>query len=343
MPTKAERKAEKKARREADAQRVADNPAEAILGKPTGEEPEQDKQALEQIVKELREDLADEPAGETEATEPAEDGKPAEETEPEASEKPEDTTEQPEAKAEALSLEDMVKGLSPEVREAALESIAKLRAQAEKNEANKKYAQFDARMKDPEKGIDAWIKIDGKNIEHLPLLERKNFLSRVLVETSNVEIAPYTEDALALWNNVIIAQSLEGMVGKDKAGRYVRDARNWQKVKAWKRNYGRSGSTGETFLVVGYTKGTGWRESTFGAMVLARLEKDGTSIYVGEVGTGMNNSEIAGLMSMFITGSCPWAKEPEQATWVKPFAVKIQYLETTNEGLLRFPSFKGVV
>ncbi len=187
------------------------------------------------------------------------------------------------------------------------------------------------------------LEIDGKNIEHLPLIERKNFLSKVLVETDNVEIASFTENALDLWNNVIIPNSLEGMVGKDKAGKYQRDTRNWKKVKAWKRNYGRMGSTGETFLVVGYTQGTGWRESTFGAMVLARLEKDGTSTYVGEVGTGMNNSEIAGLMSMFSQASCPWAKEPEPATWVKPFAVKIQYLEYTNEGVMRFPSFKGVV
>jgi len=187
------------------------------------------------------------------------------------------------------------------------------------------------------------LEIDGKNIEHLPLIERKNFLSKVLVETENVEIAPYTEDALDLWNNVIIPRSLEGMVGKSKAGKYKRDTRDWQKVKAWRRNYGRMGSTGETFLVVGYTQGTGWRESTFGAMVLGRLEKDSSLTYVGEVGTGMDNAEIAGLMSMFSPGICPWGREPEPATWVKPFAVKIQYLEYTNEGIMRFPSFKGVV
>ncbi len=189
------------------------------------------------------------------------------------------------------------------------------------------------------------LEIDGKNIEHLPLLERKNLLSKVLVETENVEIASYTEDALDLWNNVIIPGSLEGMVGKLKTGKYQRDARTWEKVKAWKRNYGRFGSTGETFLVVGYTQGTGWRESTFGAMVLGRLETDGSLTYVGEVGTGMNTSDIAGLMSMFSTAGvfCPWPVEPEPATWVKPFAVKIQYLEYTNEGVMRFPSFKGVV
>ncbi len=186
------------------------------------------------------------------------------------------------------------------------------------------------------------LEVNGKNVEHLPLYERKGLLADVLIETDNVELGAYTEDALDLWNNTIIPQGLEGMVGKDKAGKYERGARRWLKVKAWKRNYGKD-STKETFLIVGYTQGTGWRESTFGALEVGRLERDGTLTYVGEVGTGVDFAEIAGLMSMFSPALCPWQKEPEQATWVKPFAVYIQYLEYTNEGMMRFPSFKGVL
>ncbi len=186
------------------------------------------------------------------------------------------------------------------------------------------------------------LEINWENVEHLPLLQRKNLLAKVLIETDNVVLGTYTEDALSLWNNIIIPQGLEGMVGKAKTGQYVRDARHWLKVKTWQRNYGKD-STGETFLVVGYTKGTGWRESTFGALEIGRLEEDGSLIYVGEAGTGMDIAEITGLMSMFSPTSCPWPTEPEQATWVKPFAVHIQYLEYSNDGMMRFPSFKGVV
>ena len=81
-------------------------------------------------------------------------------------------------------------------------------------------------------------------------------------------------------------------------------------------------------------------------MILARLEDDGSSTYIGAVGTGteLDRQDIQALMSMFTTvSSCPWSKEPEQATWVKPFAVYIQYLEYSNDGMMRFPSFKGVV
>ena len=191
------------------------------------------------------------------------------------------------------------------------------------------------------------LEADGENIEHLSLLQRKDYLENILVETDNVELGLYTTDALDLWHNTIIPQGLEGMVGKDIWNRYARNARHWLKVKTWQRNYGKD-STGETFLIVGYTKGTGWRASTFGALEIARLEADGTSTYVGEAGTGMNQDEtgpksIAGLMSMFSPAPCPWLKEPMQATWVKPFAVYMQYLEYSNDGIMRFPSFKGVV
>jgi len=196
------------------------------------------------------------------------------------------------------------------------------------------------------------LEIDGKNVEALPLVTRKDLLAKVFVQTETTELAPYTEDALTLWQDVV-AKGLEGMVGKRKQGKYLRDTRDWLKVKTWQRNYGLK-STGETFLVVGYTEGTGWRESTFGAMVLARLEADGSSTYVGAVGTGVTSSvngtvkgnmdDIKALMSMFVkVPFCPWPREPEPATWVKPFAVKIQYLEKSNDGMLRFPSFKGVV
>ncbi len=188
------------------------------------------------------------------------------------------------------------------------------------------------------------LEVKGMNIEDYPLRTRKEILSDLFIQTETTELASYTSDALALWQNVI-DDGLEGMVGKQKQGKYRRNARDWLKVKTWKRNYGK-GSTGETFLVVGYTKGTGWRASTFGAMILARLEDDGSSTYIGAVGTGteLDRQDIQALMSMFTTvSSCPWSKEPEQATWVKPFAVYIQYLEYSNDGMMRFPSFKGVV
>lgn len=150
MTTKA-KKAAKKAQRDAEAQRMVSNPAEAILGKGTGEA--EDSAPTKDIdAGEFADTPAEAPAEETapETPEPeatTEEKTPAEETAPET----------PEAAKPATSLEEMVAGLSPELRESALEQIGKLRVQAEKNEANKRYAQFDTRMKDAEKGIVSWI------------------------------------------------------------------------------------------------------------------------------------------------------------------------------------------
>ncbi len=182
----------------------------------------------------------------------------------------------------------------------------------------------------------------GVSFQAFPLMKRKAVLAEVLVPTDNVHIGEFTEDGASLFKEVKDAHG-EGIVGKLKAGAYRQDKRGWLKVKNWKRNYGPE-STGEVFLAVGYTKGTGKRAPTFGALVLARLEANGESTFVGEVGTGFDDDELKGIKSgYFISSVCPFPKEPEPATWIKPFAIKIRYLEYTNDGMLRFPSFKGIV
>ncbi|MDO8671852.1 MAG: RNA ligase family protein [Dehalococcoidia bacterium] len=183
------------------------------------------------------------------------------------------------------------------------------------------------------------LEVDGNSVENLPLLDRKELLAQILIPTPTVEMAPYFDDGVALLAQSkalkaiadgVYRQGEEGIVGKHKHGRYLRDKREWLKVKCWQLG---------TFMAIGYTAGTGWRASTFGALVLA----DAKGNYVGEVGTGFNAQDISDLMKMFSLSVCPFPREPEPATWIKPFAVKVRYLEMTNDGVLRFPSFKGVV
>ncbi len=181
------------------------------------------------------------------------------------------------------------------------------------------------------------LELDGRNLEALPLKDRKEILSQVLRPTPTVEITPYTDDGVALMaksralkaiGDGVYRQGEEGVIGKSKLGRYARDKREWFKVKCWMDG---------VFFAVGYTAGTGWRQSTFGALVLA----DAKGKYVGEVGTGFTMTTINELVKMFSPGVCPFPREPEPATWIKPFAVKVRYLEMSNDGILRFPSFKG--
>ena len=173
------------------------------------------------------------------------------------------------------------------------------------------------------------LELDGVDMTATSLENRKGILTRVLTSSENVSESKYTHDGVQLFDWAKENQQ-EGIVGKSLAGRYMAGKREWLKVKCWQE---------EEFLVVGFTKGTGWRASTFGALVLS----DNKGNYVGSVGTGFDNAEIERLCERFMEGTCPFPREPEQATWVQPFAVKVKFLEKTSDGMLRFPSYKGVV
>ncbi len=175
------------------------------------------------------------------------------------------------------------------------------------------------------------LEVDGPqghlNLRFQPLWKRKDILEQILLPNETTKLSTYTYDGIALFKAAESAGD-EGVVGKDIKQAYLENKRAWLKVKTWQM---------ETFLAVGYTKGTGWREKSFGALVLS----DAHGVYVGEVGTGFNDEDIARICGRFIPGACPFSKEPEPATWIKPFGVKIRYLEKSNDGILRFPSYKG--
>jgi bifunctional non-homologous end joining protein LigD len=173
------------------------------------------------------------------------------------------------------------------------------------------------------------MQLGSLSIAGFPLSHRKEVLKTIVTETENVSLTPCVADGVKLFE-VMKQNNLEGVVGKALNGQYHEGKREWLKVKCWQEGM---------FVVVGYTQGTGWRKSTFGALVLA----DAKGNYVGSVGTGVNEEDIKNLVKMFKSGPCPFPREPEPATWIKPFPVKIKFLEKTGDGMLRFPVFKGVV
>jgi bifunctional non-homologous end joining protein LigD len=162
----------------------------------------------------------------------------------------------------------------------------------------------------------------------LPWADRREMLRIILVPTENVALTPFYQNGIELFDS-IKAEGGEGVVGKFKNSPYREGKREWIKVKCWQE---------DNFIAVGYTAGTGWRSSSFGALVLS----DADNNYVGLVGSGFTEQDITNIQKLFSRGNRPWVKEPVPAVWIKPFSVKIKFLEKTNDGLLRFPSFKGV-
>lgn len=174
------------------------------------------------------------------------------------------------------------------------------------------------------------LEIDGRSIRGLALEKRRELLEQLVVPTDNTELSVVYDDGEALFQKAK-EEGWEGVIGKPKNSPYMEGGRlHWEKVKTWQNGI---------FFACGYTAGTGARQSTFGALVLMDKNRN----FVGKVGTGFDESTLKALKAMFIPAPCPFQKEPEPATWIMPFPVKVRYLEYTNDGILRFPAFKGVV
>lgn len=190
------------------------------------------------------------------------------------------------------------------------------------------------------------ISVKGQLVTSLRLDQRKQLLNAIITPNPTVEIEMGYTDGTALFA-MASQQGWEGVVGKRMSSPYLFGARgeDWIKVKVLKRG---------VFWVVGYTNGTGWRKDTFGAMILAKFGGTNTAQFVpvGEVGTGFDQQELERLNAILKSTELPagspayfpYSTPPTgPAVWVKPFQVKIEYLELTKDGRLRFPSYKGTI
>lgn len=99
-------------------------------------------------------------------------------------------------------------------------------------------------------------------------------------------------------------------------------------------------------MIAGYTKGTGGRLSTFGALVMAAFNKTGKLIHIGNVGTGFSDEDLSRMMKLLnrlhsSTKTIPGdVKAPTPIKWVKPRLVaEVGYMKMTTDRKLRFPRF----
>ena len=131
---------------------------------------------------------------------------------------------------------------------------------------------------------------------------------------------------------------LEGIMAKDRSSPYYPGKRTsqWLKVKAR--------HTADC-VIIGYTKGKGGREGTFGALQLA--QPNGKRLkYVGKVGTGFNDRMLKNILTELKKvkeAKRPIKEKPlDDATtvWLEPrLFCEVQYASFTSEGTLREPVF----
>jgi ATP-dependent DNA ligase len=131
---------------------------------------------------------------------------------------------------------------------------------------------------------------------------------------------------------------LEGIMAKDKTGKYLPGKRssNWLKIKI--RN------TREC-VIIGYNPGKGERALTFGGLHLAE-SINGELVYRGKVGTGFDEAmikEISAELRKLIEIKKPISikvMDEKTSKWVQPVLMaEISFASLTSDQLFREPVF----
>jgi bifunctional non-homologous end joining protein LigD len=189
------------------------------------------------------------------------------------------------------------------------------------------------------------LELDGEPLVDLPLVDRRKRLTALLDKRNRtVRLSEGFDDGNALLQ-AATEQHLEGMMAKRLDSRYLpgKRTRDWLKVKT----HGE-----QEFVIAGFTKGTGRRASSFGALVLGYYQ-GGELVYAGNVGTGFNSREIDKLLDKLRPlkrATPPFREVPKMpkvrksdVIWVEPELVcEVEFAEWTHDGRLRAPAYKGL-
>ena len=131
--------------------------------------------------------------------------------------------------------------------------------------------------------------LDGKNLESLPLVKRKQILKKLVGKNPVVRYCDHIEGRGMDFLEKVKEQGLEGIIAKKKDSRYIEGIRSkeWLKLKNVQNT---------EVVIVGYTEPKGGRTG-FGSLVLAN-KKGSSWKYRGHVGTGFSNNLLGTLKTL---------------------------------------------
>ena len=189
------------------------------------------------------------------------------------------------------------------------------------------------------------LHLDGVSTRTLPLSNR-----RALLGTLDIPPGPawhrseMHSDGEEL-HRITRDRGLEGVVAKRLDSPYYPGLRSraWIKVKHLKL---------DEFVIGGWIPGEGRRTASIGALLVGQRTADDLASplhWVGKVGTGFTDLDLRRLsarLTPLVTHTSPFdAPLGEQsALYVQPtLSVRVEYQSFTPDGLMRFPSYKGLV
>lgn len=186
------------------------------------------------------------------------------------------------------------------------------------------------------------LHLDGNELQHLSLLERKSLLKDVIAELNDKTIR-FSSHVLKKGTSFFEKarkQQWEGIIAKKTDSVYEEGRRgmSWLKIKIVNE---------QEALICGYTAPRGSRKQ-IGALVLGMYENKKLK-YIGHCGGGLNEATIGELynrLQPLISKTSPFSEKVATnmpVTWVKPKLVcEVKFQEWTGDGHLRQPVFLGL-
>ena len=184
------------------------------------------------------------------------------------------------------------------------------------------------------------LELDGKDLTHLPLMERKKKLRTAIKDGVHVRYCDHVEARGKAFFAAAVEQDLEGIIGKRKDSIYSKGVRgrSWVKIKNHR---------SQEAVIGGYTAPRNSRKH-FGALLLGVYDKK-KLVYVGHTGTGFDERllhELMALMKPLVRKTSPFSSEVDAnqpPVWVEPKLVcTIKFTEWTRDRHMRHPVFLGL-
>ncbi len=131
--------------------------------------------------------------------------------------------------------------------------------------------------------------LNGHNIMHLPLTERKSLLPEVIEDIPQVYYCDHVESMGKAFFEQAVEMGMEGVIAKKADSQYIPGSRSdkWLKIKAFE---------SQEALICGYTDSdTG---GPFGSLILG-MHKGEELVYIGNCGTGFSDQDKKDLYERF--------------------------------------------
>ncbi len=188
------------------------------------------------------------------------------------------------------------------------------------------------------------LNLDGKDLTHLTLLQRKELLEKLLSKQKlkDVIYSAHIEEHGIRYLREASRKGWEGVMAKRADSIYQTDRRSkdWIKLKITQE---------EEAIIGGFTMPQGARIH-FGSLLLGTYAPDGQLIYTGNCGTGFDDEALRELFDKFqtlLTDQSPFANDVKRPAgkvqWLKPKLVcQVKFTEWTDENSMRHPVYMGL-